>query len=120
MPCVYKFRASFRLYMKIRQYSANLIGLTQALAIALYCFLIASFISLMEKVKLTPEPFIIGMIMLILLVVSATICGIIVFGLPLLLILDKETKKALRILAFTILYLALFFILSLFILFLLN
>ena len=84
--------------------SASTIGLFQALAVTIYCALIAGFFYIMTKTATQPGFF--GFfLMLILLVFSAAVTGAMVFGFPAYLALIKnKVKEALTILAFTSLY----------------
>jgi len=92
--------------MKLKKLSPNTIGLLQSIAVAIYCSLVAGFFQVMDKfgpkVKI-PE---ISMILLILflLVFSAAVSGLLVFGYPAYLMLHKDAKRALQILGCTFLY----------------
>ena len=80
------------------------LGLLQAIAVILYCALVAGFFSTMTKSPVQPGFF--GFfLMLILLVFSAAATGSMVFGYPAYLALVKnKIKEALMILAFTLLF----------------
>lgn len=99
--------------MKLKKLSPNIVGLLQALAVAIYCSLIVGLINFIEKSGVKPPEVLIGMVMLLLLVISATVAGILVFGYPAVLALDKDIKKALAILGYTLLYAILIFVIIL-------
>lgn len=105
--------------MKLDKKSPAVIGFMQVISVAIYCALISSFFSFMEANSLEPEPKILGgLLMLFLLVFSAALCGTLVFGYPGYLIIQKETKRALKILGYTFLFAIIIFVLVLLILFL--
>lgn len=80
------------------------IGLIQALGIAIYCGIIAGFFQLANEF-LNGKPGMVGsVLMLTLLVFSAAITGLIVFGYPTYLAINKEIKKALQTLLYTLLF----------------
>jgi hypothetical protein len=81
----------------------SLIGFLQALGVGIYCALIAGLFSLLEKSFATPG-YLGFALMLILLVFSAAVCGFLVFGYPVYLLLNKQTKEALLILGFSALW----------------
>jgi len=81
-----------------------LIGFLQALGVAVYCGLIALFLKFGKLVSPQLPEFWGGVMMLLLLVVSAGITGLLVFGYPVILLFEKETKRALRILTHTFLF----------------
>ena len=81
----------------------SLIGLLQALGVAIYSALIGGFFYFMEVVSATPG-FLGIVLMLIIFVFSAAITGSIVFGYSVYLALNKRIREALNVLAFTLLY----------------
>lgn len=82
-----------------------LIGLFQALGIAVYCGLIAGFFQIAEKFFNGKQISMIApLLMLTLLVFSASICGLIVFGYPIYLAMSKDVKRALKVLMYTLLF----------------
>lgn len=94
----------------MKKLSTPLIGFLQALGVAIYCGLVATFFWYMEKIDI-PEPNFFGVaLMLLLLVVSAAITGLLVFGYPVYLTMHGKVKQALPILGYTFLYAILFFI----------
>ncbi len=99
--------------MKIKDFHPSLIGLFQALGAIIYCALISGLFRLMDELAVKPPEFMIAMIMLFLLVVSAAISGLLVFGYPLYLVLQGKTKEGLIILAYTFLYSVIILILGL-------
>ncbi|MFH0818833.1 MAG: hypothetical protein V1898_02450 [Patescibacteria group bacterium] len=92
----------------MKKFQNLLIGLVQAVGVSVYCLLIAGFFWVMDNFAPDSENMIFAMsIMLMLLVLSAAICGLTVFGYPLYLVINKEVKKALYVLAWTFLFLLL-------------
>jgi hypothetical protein len=78
-----------------------------------YIFCIALFFNLgMEKMFKNVPEFFAPIIMLLLLVLSASIMGMLVFGRPVLLYLDNKKKEALSMLFYTIGCLAAIFLLT--------
>ena len=99
--------------MKLKKMSPSIIGLLQALGVAIYCFLIVGLLRLLENIGAKPPVLMTGIVMLLLLVISVAITGILVFGYPAILALDKNIKRALSILGYTLLYAILIFIIIL-------
>ena len=99
--------------MKLNKISPNLIGFLQALGVAIYCSLVALFFwSMGNNVEKSPE--FLGMaLILFLLVFSATVCGILVFGYPIYLVIQKDVKRAVKILAHTLFYSIIIFLIIL-------
>ena len=87
-----------------KQKSPMLIGLLQALGVAIYCLLIGTFFWNMDRYVDKPGNVMTIALMLILLVFSAGLTGLIVFGYPVYLALQKRIKEALQILGYTFLY----------------
>lgn len=84
---------------------APFFGLFQAAGVAVYCFLISEFFYLMSNFSTIPEETVmIPIIMLCLLVFSVALMGLVVFGYPVYLAINKEVKKALAVLGYTFLY----------------
>ena len=103
--------------MKLNKLAANHVGLLQAVAMAVYCSLVTLFMQNMDGS--TPQPELLGMMMILfLLVFSATVSGTLIFGYPLYLLIHHETKRALTVLGFTLLYALLLLIIAAFIIFL--
>lgn len=96
-------------FKKLRKLHPALIGLLQALAVAVYCFLVAGFVVLTQKLDFQPPQFLGIVLTLVLLVLSAAICGFLVFGMPLYLAYVRKwyLSKALKVLGFTFLFLLL-------------
>jgi len=89
----------------LRDKSPALIGFLQALGVAVYCGLIASFFFYMAKTKAEPPGFFGFFLLLALFVFSAAVTGSLVFGYPAYLALVKsKIKEALTILAYTLLF----------------
>jgi len=84
--------------------SPSLIGLWQALGIAIYCSLIGGFFQLGNRFFPKESVFWVTILILILLVFSVAISGAIVFGYPAYLVLKGKIKEALSVFAYTLLY----------------
>ena len=82
----------------------SVVGLYQAIAITLYCALIALFFMYITKTAAQPGFF--GFfLLLILMVFSAAVTGSLVFGYPTYLaVVRNKIKEASTVLAFTLLY----------------
>lgn len=93
------------------------IGLIQALLVVVYCAFISGFFWLMEEMSLQPPRILVSTLMLLLLVFSAAVCGLLVFGYPAYLALNKKDfRKSVLILGYTfIFFLAIIGIILLFI-----
>ncbi len=89
----------------------------QALAITLYISLVSSFMNYMSQTNLGQSDFLAAVLMLSLLVFSAAITALLIFGLPTYLIINKQVKQALSILGYSFLWLLLIIILIVFIVF---
>jgi hypothetical protein len=83
-------------------------GLLQSVSVIVYCALISGFISLMGHYGKEPGQFWGPLIMLTLLVFSAATMGLVVFGYPVVLALNKEIKQAGYVLLWTFLFLIIF------------
>jgi len=91
--------------MKLNKMSPAQVGLMQAIGVGIYCSLIAFFLwSMGNSVEHAVPEFLAGVIMLFLLVFSVAICGILVFGYPVYLLIQKDTRRALSILGYHLLY----------------
>ncbi|MFH0951361.1 MAG: hypothetical protein V1765_02695 [bacterium] len=101
--------------MKIKKLSANSAGLLQAVLTAGYCALIAWFIWHIGQSGPQPMMLLGMMAWLLTLVFSATISGVLVFGYPIYLLIHHDTKRALSVLGFTLLYSLLLLIIASFI-----
>ena len=82
----------------------NAIGLLQALGVVIYIVLISTFLHYTNKFfETTPEIFVM-ILMLSLLVFSVAVTGSLVFLYPIYLLINKQKKESLIILAYTFLY----------------
>lgn len=81
-----------------------LIGLYQALGVVVYAFLISNLFFFLERIAVAPPSYLGFTLILVLLIFSAAITGSIIFGYPVYLAFNKETKQALSVLGFTLLY----------------
>ncbi|MEK7609501.1 MAG: hypothetical protein AAB470_00055 [Patescibacteria group bacterium] len=78
-------------------------ALANALWTVMYIILVATFFNSAQAIFGQVEnKILIPVIMLLLFVFSATVCGSLVLGRPLLLYLDGEKKKALTLFAYTV------------------
>lgn len=82
----------------------SLTGLFQAIGIVVFVVLVSGFFQLMAKISIQPPVFIVSAVMLSVLVFSVAVSGLIVFGYPAYLALNKRFKEGLTIVAFTLLY----------------
>ena len=99
----------------MKKTNLSIIGLVQALSLVGYCVLIAGMLNLFGKTLTAPVGFPGSVLILVLLVFSAAVTGSIVFGYPAYLFLkNKQTKQALLILAYTLLYCLAFIIIAIF------
>lgn len=84
-------------------------SLIHAFLATAYIFCVVAFISCADKViKIDNIPFFGPVIILLLLVLSVTIMGVLIFGKPALLYLDNQKKDALTLLFSTVGWLAIF------------
>jgi len=97
----------------MKKINPSLFGLYQALGVAFYCALIAGFIFLMNRFNFTPPDYVAITLMLVLLVISAAVCGLLVFGYSVYLVFNKKKNEALALLGYTFLYLLIIFIIFL-------
>ncbi len=87
-----------------KKMSLPLVGLLQSLGILVYVLLVAAFMWNMERINYDPIGLLGAALMLFLLVFSAAICGLTVFGYPVYLVLDKKVKEAMMVLGYTFLF----------------
>jgi hypothetical protein len=87
-----------------KNFSKSKIGLFQAIGVAVYCFIIANVFRLLEELHVNPPELVVISFMLFLLVFSVAIVGSLIFGTSISLLIQKKTKAALNLLAFTLLY----------------
>lgn len=80
------------------------IGLLQAVGVVVYCCLIGLLFWSMEIFYQAPPQIVVIPLMLVLLVFSAAVTGSLVFGYPAYLALNKQMKKALSVVGFTLLF----------------
>ena len=88
----------------MKKLNPSIIGLLQALGVVIYAILISGFFQLMAKISVQPSVFITSALMLAILIFSAAVCGLIVFGYSAYLALNQRIKEALVVLGFTLLY----------------
>lgn len=80
----------------------------QALGTLVYIAIVVGIMSNGDKIFSNDKGLLIGMAMLMLFVVSAAICGFLVFGKSIILFLENQKKEALKLLYFTIGWMAIF------------
>lgn len=90
--------------IKLERTRASSVGLLQAIGVVIYCGLVSALFWFMEEISIKPPRILTATFMLFLLVFSAAITGLLVFGYPVYLGLNKEIKRALLILGYTFLY----------------
>ena len=83
-------------------------GFLRALATFAYVLIVVLIMNNGEKIFGKVNGFLMGVTMLMIFVVSATICGLLVLAKPIMLYLDNQKKEALKLLYLTILWLAFF------------
>jgi hypothetical protein len=83
-------------------------SLLHALGVLAYVLAISWFLSNIEKIfnNGKPDNFLAPAVMLILLVISATITGTLVLGRPILLYLENQKAEAIKMLSYTVGWLA--------------
>jgi len=82
----------------------SLIGLIQAVGLAVYCSLAAGLVWYLGKSFEEPPGFTGVIFWLFLLTFSVAVCGSIVFGYSVNLAMNKNVKDALLLLVYTLLY----------------
>lgn len=80
------------------------LGLAQSASGLVYIALIATFFRFLEQTDVQPPEFLAALIMLSLLVLSATIMGLVYLGMPIYFAMKGNWAKALRTLGFTLLF----------------
>lgn len=94
---------------KNRKYPLIKTALFQALGLTAYCGLIGTFLSFGENWFNNIPEFLAPLIMLVLLSTSALICGLITLSIPLkIFFTDKQPKKAIKLVFYTVLFLLFF------------
>lgn len=81
-----------------------LLGLLQSICGLAYITIIVTFLQNTEHWNIDVPEFVIAIVMLTLVVVSATIMGLFFLGMPIYLILKGGWPKALKIIGFTLLF----------------
>jgi len=80
----------------------------QALSVSVYVLIVVTIMNNGERIFGKANGILGGVAILMLLVVSATICGFLVFGKPIMLFLENQKKESLKLLYLTIGWLVLF------------
>lgn len=95
-------------------------SILHAVGVAIYVFLVVLFMSNAEHLFDGVNQKVLGpMVMLLLLVISAAVMGILVFGRPVMMYLDNKKKEALQMLFYTVGWVVVIFVVLLAILFIL-
>ena len=100
--------------VEVEEMSNSTIGFLQAVLVVIYCVVISGFFWLMEEQGIHPPRILVSMLMLLLLVFSVAVSGVLVFGYPTYIALNKKDfKKSLAILGYTFLFFILIIVLIL-------
>ena len=92
---------------KINDSAVMKFGFLGGIAEAVYVFLVVSLMQILDSSVSKPEnPIVVGMLVLLLLVFSAAVSGILVFGYPAYLALQKKYAEALATVIVTLAVLA--------------
>jgi hypothetical protein len=92
----------------MKKMNIALTSFLQALGTFTYVLVVVMIMSNGEKIFSSDKGLLIGVTMLMLFIVSAAICGTLVLVKPIMLYLDNQKKEALKLLYFTIGWLAIF------------
>ncbi len=95
-------------------------GLISSLGVFIYIIAVVSLLSNAQKIFGSGQTFWTPVVMLLLLVLSATITGSLVLGKPIMLYLENQKTDAVKLFAYTICFLFVFTAISLIILALLK
>jgi hypothetical protein len=100
----------------MKNHKLSLYSLFHALGVFVYVLVISWFLSNGEKIfnNGKPDSFLAPAVMLILLIISATITGTLVLGKPILLYLENKKIEAVKMLSYTVSWLAIITIIILF------
>ncbi len=93
--------------MKLQTLSENkpeVLGLLQSIFGMTYIAIVVTLLQNAWRFHVEPPEYIMAMTMLTLLVISATIMGIVFLGMPLYFVLKGNWSKALKVVGFTLLY----------------
>ncbi len=89
--------------INLEKISPRVVGMIQSAGAAIYCGLISGFFWLMEKISVKSPQILTATLMLFLLVFSAAVTGLLIFGYPIYLGFKGQIKRALAILGYTFL-----------------
>ena len=107
--------------LRLNNFAPQKVGLVQAGGVVAYILTFASLVSAIEQTGRPDPPQILAMVFfLTAFVTSALICGTLVLGYPILLLLEKQTKRAVEVLVWTAGYLGLAILLAILVLVLWN
>ena len=90
--------------MKLKKLPLSLVAFFQSLGAIIYCGLVSGFFWYMGKAAIAPPDFWGISLMLFLLVFSAAVTGLLIFGYPAYLVLHGKIKQALKVLGYTFLF----------------
>ncbi|MCB9802975.1 hypothetical protein H6761_03075 [Candidatus Nomurabacteria bacterium] len=97
--------------MKFKHLPLPLVAFGQAFFTSVYVLLVGTFMQTVEKWNIGPN--VLGIVVILsLLVLSASVCGSLIFGYPIYLLFNKEVKSALILLGYTFLFLLLLIVLT--------
>lgn len=88
----------------LTQKKPALLGLVQSACGLAYITIIATFLQSTQHWNIDVPEFVIAIVMLTLLVISATLMGLFFLGVPIYLVLKGNWSKALKIVGFTLLF----------------
>lgn len=81
-------------------------SLLNSIAVLVYVSIIAFIMTNAQNIFGSDKKYITPLLVLMLLIVSASVCGFLVFGKPIMLYLDGQKKEAVTLLAYTVAWLA--------------
>ncbi|MBU1348554.1 hypothetical protein KJ781_00605 [Patescibacteria group bacterium] len=93
--------------------SAPIAGLFQAVVLGLYVFGVVTLMNAIGSHDVPSNATLQGMTILLLFVLSATICASVMLGYPALLLRDGKIKQALTVIGWSIVWLAIIFAVTL-------
>lgn len=92
------------MFGKNKKAPMSAVGFYQALGAAVYISLVATFMRYIGDGGQEPSGMLGMMLALLLLVFSAAVCGSIIFGFPVYLLMHNRIKEALAVLGYTFVY----------------
>ena len=101
------------LFKKKEKIPTVLVGLVQSLGVIIYCSIISVLVYFLETFNVNPPEYLGPLFVLLLLVFSAALMGLVVFGYPVYLAFEKKIKRSLQVILWTLLFLIVFGVLFL-------